>query len=348
MTRLPSPQRALPVPHTKRVRPTTYTVAVYLVGAVIVLQVAMLISVFWLRAMVVSVNVRMPKAKTVTSENPVALPGPVHPAPVPAGPEMPRLPGLGTSTMATTLLKVPTVSDTLEQVGTLNDEAQVLLHQNDLKHAGQVLQDAEDLDPRNPTTLKNLAETYYLMNDSPRAKSYWQRLADLGPGVGTVYGLAKDHVLLLNSTADAGTLAEPSPFPRATYIDQVEKTPVETAGGQPKFHLRAVLMRKSSVLPFDQKRLQVYVIFYQQMTDGRLLPDLTQHKGAFENTFLFWKNTIREPFSVDYLLPVAIPGNVTGEYYGFVIGIYYNKILQDVRSEPTDLARRIPLPEAIE
>jgi hypothetical protein len=37
-----------------------------------------------------------------------------------------------------------------------------------------------------------------------------------------------------------------------------------------------------------------------------------------------------------------------GNYYGFVIGIYYDKVLQDVRSEPSDLATRIPLPDEIE
>jgi hypothetical protein len=352
VTRPPTTQRPHPPPHyAKRVRPKTYSVAVYLVGAIVLLQVGMLISVFWLRAMVVSVNVQVPRAKLVEGapENLSPSFGPTPSVPIaPKAPELPRLPGLATTTIQSARLSVPVVSDKLQQVGTLNDEAQILLHQNDLRNAAQVLNNAEDIDPRNPTTLKNLAETYYLMNDSVRAKNYWQRLADLGPGVGTVYALAKDHVLLLDSTSDANTLADSSPFSRATYIDQVEKTPIETASGQPRFHLRAVLMRKDTRLPFDQKKLQVFVIFYQQMPDGRLLPDLTQHKGAFEDTFLFWNNKAREPFSVDYVVPAPAPGDTAGDYYGFVIGIYYNKILQDVRSEPSDLARRIPLPEAIE
>ena len=37
-----------------------------------------------------------------------------------------------------------------------------------------------------------------------------------------------------------------------------------------------------------------------------------------------------------------------GEYYGYVIGIYYDKVLQDVRSEPADLISRLPLPDGIE
>ncbi len=349
MTRPPSTRGVGPTPHyAKRVRPKTYSVAVYLVGAIIVLQVAMLISVFWLRAMVVSVNVRAPKPSTAVF--PEVPPPTSNPAAVASkGPELPRLPGLTTTATEPALLKVPTISDKVGQVSILNDEAQLLLHQNDLKHAAIVLREAEDLDPRNPTTLKNLAETSYLMNDSVDAKNYWQRLADLGPGVGTVYALAKDHVLLLNSTADANPLAQLSPYPRLTYIEEVEKTPIETSDGTPSFHLRAVLMRKDPRLPFDQNKLQVYVIFYRETPDGHVIPDLSQRKGSFENTFLFWHNRTREPFGVDYLMPASATGNAgAGDYYGFVIGIYYNKILEDVRSEPTDLARRIPLPEAIE
>ncbi len=73
------------------------------------------------------------------------------------------------------------------------------------------------MDPRHPTTLKNLAETYNLMNDSVRSKAYWQRLVDLGPGVGTVYAVAKDHVLLLDSGHDADPLKEPSTLSRLVY-----------------------------------------------------------------------------------------------------------------------------------
>ena len=81
-------------------------------------------------------------------------------------------------------LNVPGVSDKLAQISTLNDEAQVFLKQNDFSSASDLLLRAEDIDPRNPTTLKNLAETYNLVNDSVKAKAYWQRLVDLGPGCG--------------------------------------------------------------------------------------------------------------------------------------------------------------------
>ena len=351
MTQLPPSQRRFPAPHhaTKRLRPKTYSVAVYLVVAIIVLQVVMLISVFWLRAMVVSVDVHLPKA-SLTGAPP--QPKPSKPPP-PVRPEFPSLPGLETTAVRTGLLHVPGATDELAQIDTLNEEAQVFLHQNDFQSALDILVRAEDIDPRHPTTLHNLAETYNLTNDSVRAKIYWQRLVDLGPGVGTVYASAKDHVLLLDSGHDADPLKEPSTLARQVYIDTVEKTPVETRDGDAQFHVRTVLARKDPKMPtFDQKKLQPYVIFYQQMPDGSLAPDLGQRKGSFDDTFLFWGEKTSEAFGVDYVMPISgtpgPSGTPQGKYYGFVIGIYYDKVLQDVRSEPTDLATRMSLPQEIE
>lgn len=229
----------------------------------------------------------------------------------------------------------------------------MFLRQNDFSSASDLLVKAEDIDPRNPTTLKNLAETCNLMNDSVRSKAYWQRLVDLGPGVGTVYAVAKDHVLLLDSGRDSNPLKEPSSLAREVYVNMVEKTPVETRNGNAQFHVRAVLTRQSSKMAvFDQKKLQPYVIFYQQMPDGSLVPDLGQRKGSFDDTFLFWGNKTNEAFGVNYVMPVpGTPGPnhaTQGEYYGFVIGIYYDKVLQDVRSEPSDLSSRMALPREIE
>lgn len=333
--------------HVRRVRPRAYSVAVYLVVGIILLQVAMIISVFWLRAMVVTVNVHLPRPKAGQGA-PQPLIGPE--VPKITKPEVPMLPSLEATVPRPALLSVPTISDPLEQIVNLNDEAEVFMRQHALESAAETLLRAEDIDPRNPDTLKNLAETYNLMNDPIRSKIYWQRLVDLGAGVGTIYAVARDHVLLLDSSPNADILKGASNLPRGVYVDSVEKTPVETRSGQGQFHLRAILKRQDSLVPlFDQKKLQPYVIFYQQMSDGNLMPDLGQRKGSFEDTFLFWGDKKTEALGVDYIMPVPGVNDATvGKYYGFIIGIYYDKVLQDCRSEPSDLVNRLPLPQVIQ
>jgi len=266
----------------------------------------------------------------------------------------PSLPALDLSKPHPARLSVPAVSDQLAQVSNLNEEAQMFIKQHAIQSAVETLTKAEDIDPRHPGTLKNLAELYGpgLLNDPALAKIYWQRLVDLGPGVGTIYAVAQDNVIL-RAGKEGDILNDPSPRPRQVYVDSVEKTPVETVNGKAQFHLRATLMRKDPNMPsFDQKKLQPYVIFYQQLSNGALVPDLGQRKGSFDDTFLFWNKKLSEPFGVDYVMPVpsvqSPDSTPIGNYYGFVIGIYYDKVLQDARSEPTDLVTRIPLPPEIE
>ncbi len=344
MTRLPPSSSRSPIPQSGiRVRPTTYTVAVYLLGSVMVLELVMVISVFWLRAMVVPINFQIPK----THAAPLAPPATAVQALTP--PDVPNLAVSGRRT----LLALPTATDKQTQIGNLLDEARLLRSQHDLKGSLSTMTQAEDLDPRNPAVLQGMAEVYYLLDDAPRSKIYWQRLVDLGSAVGGAYSLALDHIRLLDGNTNADAIQSPSILGRIIYVASVEKTPVKTENGGPMFHLRTVLMRKDPAMPdFDQKKLQPYVIFYQQMPDGTLVPDLRPHKSGFDDMFLFWNKKNQEAFTVDYSLPVTgmdgPDGKPMGEYYGFVIGIYYDKTLQDVRSEPADLITRLPLPDGIE
>jgi hypothetical protein len=333
-----------------RVRPTTYTVAVYVLAVVLLFEVVMVISVFWLRSMVVPVNFQVPKAFPAVATKPVPFIPPILP------PDVPNLAVSGKRT----LLSLPSANDKQTQMGNFLDQARDLRRQNDLKGAVNVLVQAEDLDPRNPDALQGLAEVYYLLNDPVRSKIYWQRLVDLGPAVGRAYSLARDHVLLLNSTPNADALQAPSVLGRDVYVDSVEKTPVDTQGGAPVFRLRVVLMRRDPTDPtFDQQKLQPYVIFYQNTGDPASTPgpdalkaDLRPHRGGFEDILLFKDKRLKEALTVEYTLPVpgtpGPDGKPMGEYYGYVIGIYYDKTLQDVRSEPADLITRLPLPDGIE
>ncbi len=344
MTRLPPSSSRPPAPlNSLRVRPTTYTVAVYFLGFILLLEFVMVLSVFWLRALVVPINFEIPRSHAPTAPAPATAAQSLAPADVP---------NLAVSGRRT-LLALPAATDQQSQVSNLLDQARLLRSQGDLKGAINAMNQAEDLDPRNPSVLQGMAEVYYLLDDAPRSKIYWQRLVDLGPAVGGAYSLALDHIRLLKPNPAADAIQAPSILGRTVYIASVEKTPVETGGGAPQFHLRTVLMRKDPTMPdFDQKKLQPYVIFYQLMPDGTLAPDLRPHKSGFDDMFLFWNKQTQEAFTVDYSLPVAgttgPDGKPMGDYYGFVIGIYYDKTLQDVRSEPADLITRLPLPDGIE
>ncbi len=101
---------------------------------------------------------------------------------------------------------------------------------------------------------------------------------------------------------------------------------------------------------FEPQRFRAYVVFYSRLTSGRLVPDLAQKPGSFADQVLFRARKMKERFSVDYrtTTPPSGPDHSEGQYYGFIIGLYYDHLLQDTYAEPSSLTEQQPLPRAIE
>ena len=99
-----------------RVRPTTYTVAVYVLAVVLLFEVVMVISVFWLRSMVVPVNFQVPRGFATVASKPVPFIPPILP------PDVPNLAVSGKRT----LLSLPSANDKQTQMGNFLDQARDL------------------------------------------------------------------------------------------------------------------------------------------------------------------------------------------------------------------------------
>ena len=188
---------------------------------------------------------------------------------------------------------------------------------------------AEDLDPRNPDVLQALAEIYYQLNDAGALEDLLAAAGRSRARVGQPYTIARDHVQLLDGSPDADTLSAPSLLSRTIFIDSVEKTPVQTLDGVPQFQVRTVLMRKDPNMPdFDQKKLQLFVIFYQQMPDGTLTPDLRPHKSAFDDVFLFWNKNPKEAFTVNYDMPITGTPGPGRQADGQILRLRHRRLLR--------------------
>jgi hypothetical protein len=183
-----------------------------------------------------------------------------------------------------------------------------------------------------------MAKFYADTSDSAQSCVYWQRLVDQGPEIGSIYSEAKDQ-LQLKGDVYSNPLRDASPWPRGIYIRQVVKTPVKVEDEDPVFHLRVDLGLKD-IPNFDQKKLRPFVIFYQSLPDGSRKVDPDQTAGTFEHAFVTYK--MPDPGGTGH------DGLPSGEYYGFIVALYYDGVLQDSRSEPSSLWIDDPLPQAIE
>lgn len=337
-----------------------------MIVAVVLLEMVMLISVFYLRSLVVAVGTQPPRPAGQKTAQIQPTPEPVI---IQSGTETPATngtntvaatnPNTGTVTPVNTgpmpMLKIDfsnipvlSTSDRLDQINDYLTKASDMSAHHQKRDAEDVLHKAEQLDPESPQVLEALARYYDAAGDSPLSAQFWQRLIDLGPEVGSVYTEANDQLKLKGSFADP--LKDKSQWPRRVYIRQVTKSTVKVEDDSPVFHVQVELGR-TDTLAFDQRQLRPYVIFYQLMPDGSLKVDDNQKSGTFQHAFLF-DGTNRESFFVTYTMPME--GDVgkdhlpVGTYYGFVVAVYYEGALQDARSQPTTLWLEKPLPDSIE
>lgn len=92
----------------------------------------------------------------------------------------------------------------------------------------------------------------------------------------------------------------------------------------------------------DPSAVHVEVLFYDQdKATGKLITMPPQGTPAYLAIQGRWN--VSEPISVvsSYVIPATMnQAPRTSEYYGFLVGVYYNGILQDEIREPRDLPRR--------
>jgi len=187
---------------SKRLRPKTYILAVYITLAVALIQVMVLVSIFWLRHKV-KIDTRSPAPAMGHDLIPVppalSMPGAAAPAP-PAPAPITLEPTLGAAR-----LSVPV--DPMQRIADLDREAYGYMQQGEYDLARVALLEAENIDARHPLTLRYEAELAEAEADWNRSAGYWQRIVDLGPDAGDLKATAPQRLAAARAHLMAATLA---------------------------------------------------------------------------------------------------------------------------------------------
>ncbi|WP_157895050.1 hypothetical protein [Verrucomicrobium sp. GAS474] len=222
---LPGGGRA-PYGQTKRVRPKTYKVAIYLVLAVFVVQAAFFFTIPWFRHQI-AIDTRSPEVQRERQkiENSPA-PAPATPPPAtPAVPLNPLKPSLGPARIA-----VPV--DPALRVDELVREGYNYMQQGETDLARSALLEAETISPKDLRVLCYQAELAESERDFARAATYWKRIADLGAAAGPLADQAKVHLASL-ANRPAGDTAPPAASPASTSSSLIASTPAPTSPAPP-------------------------------------------------------------------------------------------------------------------
>jgi tetratricopeptide (TPR) repeat protein len=314
----------------KRLRPKTYSLAIYLVIAVIFIQVAALISVFWFRHRVVNVDTNAPELGASFS---AVIPPPSIRLP-PATEILPNEPGNLEMPTDSGRLNLKRARDVSARIAGLNEEANKFRQQGEFKLASAALLEAEKLDNKNTVTLSGLALLAEAESHRDLAKQYWQRVVELGPGAGNAYMLAKERLII------AEQLAVVPVDGQALFIDSIQQK-TSPLGQEPfVLSLKITMGSKGFAESFDSAKLKIELFFYDLRKDGKVGPSVAEIKTKWADERVDWKNRQNEILEATYTLPANLAEE--RKFYGYVFRIFYKGVLQDQRLQPSELLQLFP------
>jgi len=189
---------------SKRLRPKTYILALYITLAVALIQVGVLGSIFWLRHKV-KIDTRSPAP---AFGHDLILPRAAAPAPGTGAPAAPELPAPITLQPTLGAARLPVPVDTVQEIADLDQKAYGYMQQGEYDLAWVALLQAENIDSRHLLTLRYEAELAEAEADWSRAASYWQRIVDLGPDAGDLAATAPSRLAAARAHLMAATLSD--------------------------------------------------------------------------------------------------------------------------------------------
>jgi tetratricopeptide (TPR) repeat protein len=332
-----------------RLRSKTYTIGSFVVGVFILFQVGSLVSVFWWRDQVTietdqSTASSPPPASPLERETP-AIPL-VRPTEQPVQQaetkekendslefKQPESVPQEQEPASTALSK----TELDRQILDLNKQAGLYREAGNYKMSEDTLMEAYKLRPQEIMTWMNFARLEEYRGRWKQARDYWMKVKELSDKAQKpeVYEIAMKKVNDLDSLEKQVMEKNGgSEFPQSVFVSDVNDV---TDGSLPASQVRKnfVVRVKPPGAVINPGKLRIQLFFYEVTPEGKVIPSRPDNIAVkFVNPKPDWKTESTEVLEATYL--AKVPGNA---YYGYVIRLYYNNILQDERAYPGSLAK---------
>jgi hypothetical protein len=261
---------------------------------------------------------------------PVAPAEPVPPA-APAVPDEPPPPSATAST-----LQDPGITD--ERVLFFLESALSSREKGDMKAALTQIRAACDLMPEHPRLLYELAVTYEKMALPDKARFVWDQIFKLGSGAGVYFRLAEEKFEM----GDTRTPREIEvPLQLGKILERTERNP--NFAQQVTLRIPVQVRDAASI---DPGKVSVVTQFFDDV-GGRVeeTSALTDRWHWLSGDSPTWITNTVEFLEQSYQLPrmpVVGPATPARQYHGYIVKLYYNDHLQDVKAKPAQLASLRP------
>jgi hypothetical protein len=250
-------------------------------------------------------------------------------------------------------------AENAKQANALMNEAAQFRAENNFQGALEAVTEADRLVPGKPGLMLQMAHDYVQLGKNAEALAVLNRIIALppsgDPADAPYIEQARAAVTQLGGTvAPASSQAAAPAAPTAAGPTEDVGIPIgsvmgivsaDMLNGEPGQKNLRIATKAGSGQKIDGQKFVATVDFYEQDDHGQL-----QHNDAPQVTEwlsypINWANGDPEVFQTKYRMPPADRGDLPPlQYYGYVVGIYYNGELQDQRADPVSLLDKFPPP----
>lgn len=313
-------------------RPKAYSVAVYVVGLFIFLEIVVLGFVLWFRQTVVETQApELINSSVIIGNSPAKEDELVPYLPVP---EMDgRIPvGKG--------------SEQAAQIRKLNEEALKFRRSGDFVLAETALNEALTLDGNHPTTLTNLAMLEEARGNSTKALALWRSILGLKSTPDSILQLARKRAQLIEDRVRLEEDARQREqqllnLKRKIILSEVKAAPEPNSAHATEIQMDFILKLNGVQGPLDSSKLRIQLFFYDMIDEKRLAP-ANKIEAKFINNTPDWSRNDTEVLRARYFPAAEKPGNEKRRYYGYVLRVIYDGELQEEQASPVGLLRLFP------
>lgn len=373
----PTQEKSTVPKRNKRVRPKTYSFAVYIVVGLLLIEVVALFSIFHFRRVVINISTQAPPilAQNETALDPVAVEeaattssggldplmpetilskikpsedGPVSVMSEEQAPEKDAQQIAMAKEEAIRLQKEreaevarKAAEEKERKIRAYIDQSNRFLREEDFANAKRMLKRALNLNREDPVTLRSLAMLAKAEGRPNESILYWRRIVSLGPEVGDIYALAKEEVAAAEAKAKLAAAEASRPEPG-------------TNTRVPKFMIRGFEKQIGSDPAFaDQMQLDFDVVlngvtqddlnnleiefFFYDYMPGKVVPAAGEIVVSPAGSDTEWLDNKKMHLTASYQLEENMAKNTNRRYHGYLFRIYHNKVLQDEQAEPVQL-----------
>ncbi len=240
----------------------------------------------------------------------------------------------------------------LEELVTL---ARGFRERGDIPAAMTKLREAQAIAPNNPEVIAEMAYTFEAIGSIDKSIEQWRRVYEIGPAAGVLFNMAEMKM----NRGVGRQAASPTRAPQEEVTFQ-DGSIFAFAGVRaeeimdPNVRKRLILdvpvkVRQGEMI--DSRAVVLGVYFYDLLENEHLVQTNAEVSYEWLSPPADWAEDGMEVLRATYVLPAFSENDLdlsVREYLGYIVRVYYNNELQDVRAEPIRLLNEFPPPLRLE